>query len=327
MTATPRPLRRPEDAAAQSFWDSLRRTTQARIGLGRAGDALPTTEVLEFRAAHAAARDAVHNPLDVAALATAVSALGLGEPVHVRSLAADRSEYLRRPDLGRLPGSVEAAGPVRLDAANSIAGRMIWSGETSATGDPRDGEDVLAGVPNVGAEVGFVLADGLSPRALADHGVPMLAALIEALGERYTLAPPVIATQARVALGDHIGAALGVTTVLVLIGERPGLSVADSLGIYLTHHPRPGRADSERNCISNIHPPEGLTYTRAARIATTLVDGARRLGRSGVDLKDTSADPALTIAHVEPLLLDTRTGPVDARTACPPLTLDVSDRA
>ncbi|MEC3953907.1 ethanolamine ammonia-lyase subunit EutC [Nocardia sp. CDC153] len=329
MTATPRPLRRPEDAAAQAFWDSLRRTTQARIGLGRAGDALPTTEVLEFRAAHAAARDAVHNPLDVAALATGVSALGLGEPVHVRSLAADRSEYLRRPDLGRLPGSVEAAGPVRLEAANSIAGRTVWSGTppTPTTAAGAGDSDVLAGVPNVGAEVGFVLADGLSPRALADHGVPMLAALIETLGERYTLAPPVIATQARVALGDHIGAALGVTTVLVLIGERPGLSVADSLGIYLTHHPRPGRADSERNCISNIHPPEGLDYARAARIATSLVDGARRLGRSGVDLKDTSADPALTAARGEPLLLDAVTGPVDAHTARPALTLDVIDRA
>ncbi|MGY2060734.1 ethanolamine ammonia-lyase light chain EutC, partial [Nocardia gipuzkoensis] len=139
-----------------------------------------------------------------------------------------------------------------------------------------------------GADVGLVLADGLSPHALHEHGPAMLTALREALVGRYSLAAPMIATQARVALGDHIGQALGVATVLVLIGERPGLSVNDSLSIYLTHHPLPGRRDSERNCISNIHPPEGLDYTTAATIATGLIDGARRLGRSGVELKDTT---------------------------------------
>lgn len=260
-----------EDIAARAFWADLRRTTQARIGLGRTGDALPTADVLELRAAHAAARDAVHNPLDVNALAAQVNALGLGEAVHIRSRATDRSEYLRRPDLGRLPSDTATAP------------------DTDTT--PREG---LSAVQYTGADIGIVLADGLSPRALTDHGVPMLAALAEILGDRYTLAPPVIATQARVALGDHIGQALGVGTLLVLIGERPGLSVADSLGIYLTHLPCPGRADSERNCISNIHPPEGLGYIRAAQVASGLVEGARRLGRSGVDLKDTSADPTLT---------------------------------
>ncbi|MFF2551378.1 ethanolamine ammonia-lyase subunit EutC [Nocardia sp. NPDC058058] len=253
-----------KDAVAQEFWSELRRTTQARIGLGRAGDALRTVDVLELRAAHAAARDAVHNPLDVESLAAQVNALGLGAVAHVRSRAADRSEYLRRPDLGRLPSNSEVPAGQGLSA-----------------------------VAHSGADIGVVLADGLSPLALAEHGVLMLAALVDALGDRLTFAPPVIATQARVALGDHIGAALGVRTLLVLIGERPGLSVADSLGIYLTHLPEPGRADSERNCISNIHPPEGLGYTRAAQVAATLVDGARRLGRSGVDLKDTSAEIAL----------------------------------
>ncbi|MFI6866702.1 ethanolamine ammonia-lyase subunit EutC [Nocardia sp. NPDC050406] len=254
----------PESAAAEEFWAVLRRTTQARVGLGRTGDALPTRRVLEFRAAHAAARDAVHTPLDVGEFGARVAEVGLGTPVHVRSRAADRSEYLRRPDLGRLPAESE-----------------------SAVGEG------LSTVPATSADIGFVLADGLSPRALADHGVPMLRALVAALGERYTLAPPVIASQARVALGDHIGEALGVTTLLVLIGERPGLSVADSLGIYLTHRPRPGRVDAERNCISNIHPPEGLGYDRAARVAVGLVDDARRLGRSGVDLKDTVGDAAM----------------------------------
>ncbi|MBF6329727.1 ethanolamine ammonia-lyase subunit EutC [Nocardia transvalensis] len=244
----------PEDP--RDFWSELRRSTQARIGLGRAGDALPTRQVLVFRAAHAAARDAVHTPLAVPELTARAAAIGPGDPVWVRSRALDRSEYLRRPDLGRLPETESGQGFSELRAT--------------------------------GADIGVVLADGLSPRALHDHGVAMLAALKDELGQQYRFAPPVIATQARVAIGDHIGHALGVSTVLVLIGERPGLSVADSLGIYLTHLPRPGRADSERNCISNIHPPDGLGYAAAAKIAAGLVAGARRLGRSGVDLKDTT---------------------------------------
>ncbi|MFI2232235.1 ethanolamine ammonia-lyase subunit EutC [Nocardia testacea] len=251
-------------ADSQTFWNDLRSFTQARIGLGRAGDALPTRHVLEFAAAHAAARDAVHIPLEVPALCARLAELGMGEPIHIRSRARDRAEYLRRPDLGRLPADAPdetADGPARL--------------------------------PHSGADIGVVLADGLSARALTTHGPPTVAALLEVLRPHRSIAPPVVATQARVALGDHIGAALGVTTVLVLIGERPGLSVADSLGIYLTHRPRPGRTDADRNCVSNIHPPEGTGYQRAAEVVAALVAGARRLGRSGVPLKDTSRDPIL----------------------------------
>ncbi|PHV68086.1 ethanolamine ammonia-lyase subunit EutC [Williamsia muralis] len=233
------------------LWDGLRLRTAARIGLGRTGDSLPTSRVLEFAAAHAAARDAVHQPLDVGGLAAAVAEVGLGEPIVVTSKASDRSEYLRRPDLGRTP-------------------------------------DDLTAVSDVSADIGFVLADGLSPIALSEHGVGLLTALKDVLAPRYSLAPPVIATQARVALGDHIGAAQKVGTLIVIIGERPGLSVADSVGIYLTHLPKPGRADSMRNCISNIHPPGGLGYADAARVCAALVEGARKLGRSGVDLKDNS---------------------------------------
>ncbi|GAA2057346.1 ethanolamine ammonia-lyase subunit EutC [Williamsia deligens] len=243
-------------------WADLRRTTQARIGLGRAGNSLPSQRVLEFRAAHAAARDAVHDPLDVETFAAAVREVGLGEPVHVQSRAGSRSEYLRRPDLGRQP-------------------------------------DDLGGLEAADADIGIVLADGLSPRALVDHATGLLSALRDVLAERFSVAPPVIATQARVALGDHIGEALGVGTLIVVIGERPGLSVADSLGIYLTHLPKPGRSDADRNCISNIHPPDGLDYATAARIALSLVEGARRLGRSGVALKDTSrAEISSTAAPV-----------------------------
>ncbi|MGN2637891.1 ethanolamine ammonia-lyase subunit EutC [Nocardia takedensis] len=250
--------------AALRFWADLRRSTQARIGLGRTGDALPTTEVLALRAAHAAARDAVHEPIDVDALAARIAELGAGDPVRVTSRARSRSEYLRRPDLGRLPAEPT---PIRAEDA----------------------------------DLGIVLADGLSPRALTDHGPALLAALIRELGPKHTLATPVIATQARVALGDHLGAAMGVRTVLVLIGERPGLSVADSLGIYLTHLPRPGRTDADRNCVSNIHPPDGLGYAEAARVVAGLVAGAWELGRSGVDLKDNSRATPLTAPHSPPL--------------------------
>jgi ethanolamine ammonia-lyase small subunit len=245
-----------EEPALQEFWDELRKTTQARIGLGRAGNALPTREVLELAAAHAAARDAVHVPLDVDRLTAQVRQVGIGDPTVVCSRATSRDEYLRRPDLGRLPEEA-----VRIRATP--------------------------------ADIGFVLADGLSPTALAKHGAALLTELVAQLQDRYTLAPPVIATQARVVLGDHIGECAGVRTVLVVIGERPGLSVVDSLGIYLTHLPRVGRTDADRNCISNIHPPEGLGYRDAARVAAGLVAGAHELGRSGVDLKDTSRSAAL----------------------------------
>lgn len=244
------------------FWTELRTLTQARIGLGRAGDAIPTRQVLEFAAAHAFARDAVHTALDVPAFSAEIAELGLGEPIHLRSRAQDRAEYLRRPDLGRLPAEgTDPPVPRRSDRS--------------------------------APDIGVVLADGLSARALTAHGPALLGALAEVLSPHYSFAVPVVATQARVALGDHIGAALGVSTVLVLIGERPGLSVADSLGIYLTHRPRPGRTDADRNCVSNIHPPEGMGYRRAAEVTAGLIAGAHRLGRSGVELKDTSRDPLL----------------------------------
>ncbi|RLV54774.1 ethanolamine ammonia-lyase subunit EutC [Aeromicrobium phragmitis] len=235
-----------------TMWERLRTVTQSRIGQDRIGDTVSSTEVLQFRAAHAMARDAVRQPLDVQSLLEGIEGLGLGPAAVVASRAASREEYLRRPDLGRRPAD-------------------------------------LTTVPEgLGADVGIVVADGLSTTAVAAHAVPMLAALREVFAGRLTLAPVVVATNARVALGDHVGDHLGVSTLLVLIGERPGLSVSDSLGIYLTHRPRPGRRDAERNCLSNIHPPEGLGYAAAARTVAALVDGARLLGESGVRLKDSS---------------------------------------
>ncbi|HEY1133126.1 MAG TPA: ethanolamine ammonia-lyase subunit EutC [Nocardioides sp.] len=234
------------------FWAAMRRTTQSRIGLGRTGDTMALRDVLAFRAAHAQARDAVHVPVDVDALVADLGARGLGTPHVVASRVTDRGEYLRRPDLGREP----------LDLADL----------------PTD----------TGADLGIVLADGLSGQALTDHAPALVAALHERLAPQYSIAPLVVATNARVALGDHVGERMGVGTLLVIVGERPGLSVPSSLGIYLTHRPRPGRRDSERNCISNVHPPDGLDHAHAARIVDALVAGARALGESGVRLKDTS---------------------------------------
>jgi len=238
------------DPTGDDAWAPLRAYTPARIGLGAAGVSEPIRSVLRFRADHALARDAVHVPLAVEPVAAGLERLGLGPVHHVASRARDRGEYLRRPDLGRVPTDVST-------------------------------------LPDTGADIGIVVADGLSAQAVTRHAVPLVTALLAAFDGRYRIAPAVVATQARVAIGDHIGRALGVSTVLVLIGERPGLSVSDSLGIYLTHRPAPGRTDADRNCISNIH-GTGLGYAEAAAVCAALVDGARRLGRSGVELKDTS---------------------------------------
>jgi ethanolamine ammonia-lyase small subunit len=228
-------------------WTALRRHTAARIGLGRAGDSVPTERLLEFEVAHAKARDAVHAPLDVDAVVAQLD----GRPVvEVRSAAPDRATYLQRPDLGR-----------RLHRED--VGRL-----------DRGGYDIA-----------FVIADGLSARAVHDHAAATLRAVLSRL-DGWSLAPVVIATQGRVAVGDEIGERLGAGLVAVLIGERPGLSAADSLGIYLTAHPRVGRRDSERNCISNIHPPHGLGYAGAADKLVHLMTEARRLGITGVGLKD-----------------------------------------
>ncbi len=242
-------------------WAALRAHTLARIALGRTGASLPTVEWLRFAEAHALARDAVHTPLDVAALVAALRHHGV-EPAVVASAAPDRATYLRRPDLGR-----------RLDAASAAA---------------------LA--PGPGG-LAVVLADGLSARATQAHALPLLLALrghLEAAGD--ALGIVAVATQARVALGDEVGERVQAGAVLVLIGERPGLSSPDSLGAYLTWAPRRGRRDAERNCVSNIR-PEGQPPAQAAARLAWLLGAARRLGATGVALKDESnvAPPAVVI--------------------------------
>ncbi|MFD8815973.1 ethanolamine ammonia-lyase subunit EutC [Streptomyces sp. NPDC059627] len=230
------------------LWPLLRRHTQARIGLGRSGSALPTRHRLDLQAAHAAARDAVHSPFEPDVVAAGLAGL---PTVRVRSAAGDRSTYLQRPDLGR-----------RLD--------------------PLDRAHLPAG----DWDVVFVVADGLSSRAVHEHAAAVLRATTARLPGR-RIAPVVLAEQARVALGDDIAHAMGTALVVVLIGERPGMSAADSLGAYLTYRPVPGvTTDADRNCLSNIRPPRGLAYETAAKKLAGLMERARELGRTGVDLKD-----------------------------------------
>lgn len=235
-------------------WSFLRQETRARVGLGRTGDAQITRDVLQFQAAHAQARDAVHHPLDIGALERAL----LPEnPLIVHSAAPDRQTYLMRPDLGR-----------RLAPAS---------------------RDILAKGP---WDLVFVLADGLSPRAVAAHAPALYRRCRDQLPE-WRIAPPVVALQGRVALGDDIAVSLGAEMVAVLIGERPGLSVPDSLGVYLTYRPFRNCPDSRRNCLSNIH-GHGLSVDDASTKLVWLMREARRLGESGVALKERAENISLT---------------------------------
>jgi ethanolamine ammonia-lyase small subunit len=229
--------------------ERLRACTPARVFLGKCGAALPTRALLDFQLAHARARDAVYDEFEPERVAAVL-------PSHdvriVHSRALDRQMYLERPDLGR-----------RLDDASA------------------------ASLPRGDYEAVFVIADGLSARAVHEHAASTLAAALAKIAG-WRLAPYVVASRARVALGDEIGERLGAQLAVVLIGERPGLSAPDSLGVYLTWQPRIGRLDSERNCISNIHPPAGLSYEHAAVRVAWLMNAARRLRLSGIALKEES---------------------------------------
>jgi ethanolamine ammonia-lyase small subunit len=233
----------------------LRKLTPARVGLGRAGASMPTSALLEFTLDHARARDAVHTAFDVPAMIEGLGDLGL-EAVAVSSRVRDRKDYLRRPDLGRA-----------LDPAS---------------------QDLLANRSGRSCELAIVIGDGLSPTAVHAHAVELVRSLMPRLAaDGIAIGHAVVASGARVALGDEIGALLGARMIAVLIGERPGLSAPDSLGAYLTFAPRAGLTDAERNCVSNIH-RSGLGYGEAAsKIAWLVREGLAR-GVTGVALKDES---------------------------------------
>lgn len=246
-------------ATGDDPWAHLRRFTPARIGLGRSGVSATTREVLAFSLAHAQARDAIHLPLDADALVAQVQAQGWPDVRVVSSRARSRHEYLLRPDLGR-----------RLD--------------------PADAERLQA--PEAAPDLVLVVGDGLSPLGIQRHAPALLAALREALDPALRLGPLVVVREARVAVGDEVGERLRAGMVAMLVGERPGLSSPDSVGIYLTHSPRVGCSDAQRNCISNVR-PAGQDPVTAARRLAWLVSEGRRLGLTGVGLKDHSGLPLM----------------------------------
>ena len=246
-------------------WHVLRQYTAARIGLGRAGISVPTKHLLAFQLAHAQAQDAVHLPLDSEQLVTDIEAHCL----KVHSQVNDRSQYLQRPDLGR-----------RLNT-ESIE---LLKKSTAPSDDPYD--------------LAIVIVDGLSSFAIQKNAAPLLKILSQRLAQQtllideertFRLAPIVIVQQGRVAIGDEVGEMLNAKSVLVFIGERPGLSSPDSLGLYLTWSPKVGLTDESRNCISNVR-PQGLVYQEAVNKVFYLLSEAHQRKLTGVNLKERSSE-------------------------------------
>ena len=240
----------------QNPWLELRRLTPARIALGRTGTSMPTGAQLDFQFAHAQARDAVHLPFDHAGLGAQLAERGR-ESVLLHSAATDRNSYLQRPDLGRKL-SDESAQTLR-DYARAHPG---------------------------GVDLAIVVADGLSALAVHRHTMPFLERMEEQItAEGWSVSPVILVEQGRVAVADEIGERLGAKMVVILIGERPGLSSPDSLGLYFTYNPKVGLTDAYRNCISNVR-LEGLSYGMAAHRLLYLMREACRRQLSGVNLKD-----------------------------------------
>jgi ethanolamine ammonia-lyase small subunit len=240
----------------------LRDFTPARVSLPAAGHSIATSEVLNFQLAHAQARDAVHAVLHLPSFAQRLNtelpllAEGSIAVLQLQSNAADRTVYLRQPALGRTlhPDSV-----VHLQPASS-------------------------------SDLAIIIADGLSALAVERHAIPLLAHLLpQLLDAGWTIAPIGLVQQGRVAIGDPIGFYLGASLSLVLLGERPGLSSPDSLGAYLTWHPRPDRTDADRNCLSNIR-DGGLAPEFAAGRLFWYLQAARARQITGTSLKEGSID-------------------------------------
>jgi ethanolamine ammonia-lyase small subunit len=242
---------------SKSLYDltQLKELTPARIGLARAGSSISTHDILVFDLDHAQARDAVHLPFDSAAIASQLNDRQI-QSICVHSAAADRTTYLQRPDLGR---QLDDLSRQRLK--------------------PHRSPD------NERYDLAMVIADGLSTQAIHNNAITFIDSFQKhSAAYDWRWAPVVIASQARVALADEIGEILNARLSIILIGERPGLSAADSMGIYLTYAPRIGRTDAQRNCISNIR-RAGLSTEKAARQLQVLASAAFKLGLSGVNLK------------------------------------------
>ncbi|APJ03718.1 ethanolamine ammonia-lyase subunit EutC [Silvanigrella aquatica] len=239
----------------KDIWDSLKKYTDARIALGRSGHSIPTKELLDFGMAHALAKDAIYKELDTDEIKISLAQHNFNY-INVTSKAQNKKEYLLNPNLGR--------------SLNE------------------DSKNILINTNVKKENIALIFADGLSAHAIHLNAIPLLLELQKAfLNSPFIFSPVIVATKARVALSDEIGETLNSLAAIMLIGERPGLSSPDSLGIYLTWLPKKGRSDAERNCISNIR-PAGLSYNEAAIKTAWLVKEAAKLNKSGIDLKDDS---------------------------------------
>ena len=258
-------------------WDSLKRFTDARIALGRAGHSLPTQAHLNFQLAHAQARDAVHLPFDAQGITSALHAMGL-QSISLHSAAPDRYTYLQRPDLGR-----------RLSAASLAQLHGAAGGAAEADGGAFD--------------IAFAIVDGLSALAVHQNATALLGATLARLQtdavQPWSVAPIALVQQGRVAVGDEVGQTLKARMVVVMIGERPGLSSPDSMGLYITWAPAVGLSDAQRNCISNVR-PAGLSVDAAADKLVYLMQQARQRRLSGVGLKDESGAPSAIDTDANP---------------------------
>ena len=257
--------------STETLWDRLQAFTDARIGLGCTGVSLPTHQLLAFQMAHAQARDAVHWPLNVEALCEQIMAIEspftIEPPLQLQTQAADRMTYVQRPDLGRVLSSES---------------RQQLHQQTEQ--------------PATASDLAIVMVDGLSALAVQTHAPPFLEALLgelEADEHRdWQLAPLTVVQQGRVAIGDDVGELLNARAVLVLIGERPGLSSPDSLGLYLTWGPCRGLTDADRNCVSNVR-PAGLQCPEASNRVVHLLSESFRRQLSGVQLKERTDDDVI----------------------------------
>jgi ethanolamine ammonia-lyase small subunit len=238
-----------ETIIQEDNWSFLKNFTKARIALGNVGGALPLNEVLDFRLAHAKAKDAIFSELAVNELSEALANLGVS-PMILKSNIENRNQYLTRPDLGRT-----------LDASSS---KILREQITEP-------------------DIVFVLVDGLSANAVNNHALAVLERILPLLKTHFTY-QVVLVKQGRVAIGDEVGELLKAKFTALFIGERPGLSSPQSMGIYTTYAPQKGLTDERRNCISNIH-PDGLSYEMATQILYYLIEQSFLRKISGVDIK------------------------------------------
>lgn len=251
-------------------WALLKDYTDARIGLGRAGISIPTSHSLAFQLAHAQAQDAVHLPLDVEYIIEQIGNINLNQeiftPILLHSQAVNRMVYLQRPDLGR---RLDKKSIELLKKVNTLKDEKY--------------------------DLSIVIVDGLSSLAIKENAIIFIKKLIEVLNfssQDWKIAPITIVQQGRVAIGDEVGQILNSKTSIVLIGERPGLSSPDSMGLYLTYNPKVGLTDESRNCISNIR-IEGLSYEEAVKKTMYLLKESRKLELSGVNLKDRTSNDVI----------------------------------